>query len=328
MSLQIEFRTAVLSHGNKQSSFKTYWPHVQEFIEFTRQRRGKHISRDDVDRDDVYRWRDHLAGKMQFSPASCNQRTSAIKFLFLHVIQKPLVEYEGRPIRMRQPAHRRKRMVSREQMRAFFEALNFRDRLIAELMYATTSRLDDVMKTRIKDYNFDDEQVEIADCKHDHFRVCPLPKSLHENIRRQMRSVAVRHEMDADENPNGVPVGFAYARKAKNAPRDYRWYWLFPSDSLSRDPGDGKLKRYHLDKNNIRKRFSAALKKAGIHRLISAHDIRRASATHLHYYCKMPLADIQKLLGHNDIRQTIEYIMEFESTVDGKMSPYDQLMID
>ena len=327
MSLQEEFRTAILSHGNKQSSFKTYWPHVLEFIEFTRQKRGRSTDRNDVDRDDVYRWRDHLAGKLNLSPSSCNQRTSAIKFLFLHVFQRPVVEHEGRPLRMRESQQKRRRMVSSEQMKAFFNALNFRDRLIAELMYATTSRLDDVMKTRVKDYNFDLEQVEINDCKHDHFRTCPFPKSLHESVERQMRSVSVIHDMDESENPNGVPVGFSYARKAKNAPRDYRWYWMFPGDKLSRDPDDGKLKRFHLDKNNIRKRFAAGLKKAGINRIMSAHDIRRASATHLHYYCNMPLADIQKLLGHNDIRQTIEYIMEFECTIDGSKSPYDRLMM-
>lgn len=324
MTLQEEFRIAVLAAGDKQSTFETYWPHVDQFVKFTRSKR-RTASRDDVTIDDVYRWRDHLAGVLNWSPASCNKATAAIKFLFTHVIERPLVEHAKRPIRMREPERSRRRVISRPDLLKFFDKLTTRDRLIAHLMYAGVMRLSDAIRIRVKDLNFDDEQIELATTKADHFRLVPFPRSIHDAVRRQIASVEVVHRYDDSDNPNGVPVPYAFARKCSSAPRDLRWYWLFPSDELSRDPDDGKLKRNHLDKGNIRKRFAQAIKAAGIMRRMTPHDLRRVAATHLHLAGE-PLTKIQGILGHNSIEQTRDYIMDGESQISGSDSPFDRLM--
>ena len=323
--LRDELRRAVLAKGDKLSTFDAYWPHVKSFVTFVRRKHGRDITRNDVTSADAYAYRDYLANDLRLSPSSCNQRISAIKFLFLHVIGSPVVEIEGNPLRLRETKHRRRRMISEQDMRSFFTALRPRDRLIAQLQYAGFMRLDDVMNTRIKDYNFDDEQIEIADTKTNHFRILPFPRSLHDAVRSHIESVKVLHKFDATHNPNGVPVPYAYDRKRKSAPREFGWYWMFPSDNLSRDPKDGRIKRYHLDKGNISKNYAKAVRRARLNRKITPHGVRRAAATHAHLR-GMPLVKLQGFLGHSSIEQTREYIMEDESQIKGSDSPFDDLM--
>ena len=55
----------------------------------------------------------------------------------------------------------------------------------------------------VKDLNFADEQIEIASTKHDHFRIVPFPKAIHDTVRRQVENAERFHREDAIENPNG-----------------------------------------------------------------------------------------------------------------------------
>ena len=100
--------------------------------------------------------------------------------------------------------------------------------------------------------------------------------------------------------------------------------WLFPSDSLSLDPLDGRLKRYHRDDDHLRRIFREAVKRSGIRRRITPHDIRRSAATHLHL-AGMPLKRLQDILGHNSLEATRLYILEDETEINGSHSPFDLL---
>lgn len=42
--------------------------------------------------------------------------------------------------------------------------------------------------------------------KHDHFRIVPFPKSIHDKVRRQVEVAEGLHRDDAINNPNGDPV--------------------------------------------------------------------------------------------------------------------------
>lgn len=191
-------------------------------------------------------------------------------------------------------------------------------------MYACVLRLSDTLNLRIKDLNFADKRIEVASTKHDHFRIVPFPKSIHDKVRHQIEIAERFHRADGSENPNGVPVPHAYARKCPSAPRDIRWMWLFPSPTLSRDPVDGRLKRYHCDDDHQRRIFRDAVLRSGIRRPVTPHDLRRAAATHLHL-AGMPLKRLQAILGHNSLETTELYILEDEAQINGSHSPFDLL---
>ena len=97
---------------------------------------------------------------------------------------------------------------------------------------------------------------------------------------------------------------------------------MLPSKSLSRDPSDGRLKRYHRDDDHLRRIFRDAVKRSGVRRRITPHDIRRAAATHLHL-AGMPLKRLQDILAHNSLEVTQLYILEDEAEINGSHSPFD-----
>ena len=324
MRLEDQFAAAMLAAGNKRSSIASYWRHVVGFIRFTSERHGGWLHPSATSIDDVHAWRRHLAKDIHLSPKTQNQAVSAIKFLFGRVLGKTLAETAENPLRAKEPDRCRRRLIAKPDLIRLFKAFRPADRLVPQLMYASVLRLSDTMNLRIKDLNFADEQIEIASTKHDHFRIVPFPKSIHDKVRRQIEVAESFHREDAINNPNGVPVPHAYARKCPSAPRDFRWMWLFPSESLSRDPADGRLKRYHNDDDHQRRIFRDAVRRSGIRRRITPHDIRRAAATHLHL-SGMPLKRLQSILGHNSLDVTQLYVLEDEAKINGSHSPFDLL---
>ena len=324
MKLQHQFADAMLAAGNKRSSIHSYWPHIVGYVQFTRARYGRWIHPSETTVEDVYAWRRHLAARLHLSPKSQNQAVSAIKFLFARVLGKPIKEWEGNPLRAKEPKRCRRRAVAKADLLRLFKAYRPIDRIVPQLMYASVLRLSDATNLRIKDLNFADEQIEIASTKHDHFRIVPFPRSIHDSVKRQIELAETFHQQDMNGTRCGVPVPRAFARKCPSAPHDIRWMWLFPSDKLSRDPADGRLKRFHRDDDHLRRIFRDAVRRSGVRRRITPHDIRRAAATHLHL-AGMPLKRLQDILGHTSLEVTRLYILEDETEINGSHSPFDLL---
>ena len=138
------------------------------------------------------------------------------------MLGKPLAEPEEIPLRAEEPHKCRRRVVARPDLFRLFKAFHPADRLVPQLMCASVLRLSDTLNLRLKDLNFANEKIEIASTKHDHFRIVPFPKSIHDKVRRQVEIAKRFHYQDALENPNRVPVPHAYARKCPSAPRDLR----------------------------------------------------------------------------------------------------------
>lgn len=321
-ALRQELIDAIKSAGNKPSTFDAYWPIVLDFIGTTRRLRGKSINRDSITMDDVYAYRNDLAAKRNQSPSSVNQAMSAIRFLFERVLQRDLEQRENDPLRLRQAKRQRRRRISMQQIKSVVDCMRPHDQLVAMLMYGSMSRLDDVLNSRIKDINFDCEQLEISDCKHDHFRIVPLPVMLHDQIRQQIKRVEYFQKSDVRRGEYGVSIPHQYATKCPSATHDLKWYWLFPSRSLSTDPNreNSPKMRWHIDADAYRKRLKAAVIASGTHRQITCHDFRRAGATHFYELTK-DLDRLQGILGHNSLEQTKEYIFASEIEISGADSP-------
>jgi integrase len=256
---------------------------------------------------------------------SRNQAVYALRFLYENIVKKPLDELQCKKLLAKVSKHARRTLISKPDIAKLFATLPRQHRLLYQLMYAAAMRLDDAIQLRVKDFSFDESQITINDCKHEHFRTVPFPRSLHDAVRRQMESVRVLQVHDETDNPNGVPLPGALARKSPDDARSLSWYWLFPSDSLSRDPMTKFFGRNHMHPDHCRKVFRTSLKKAGIDRRIKPHDIRRTAATRMHFEMNMPLVRLQYILGHTSLEQTRQYILEDEIQINGSMSPFDDL---
>lgn len=81
------------------------------------------------------------------------------------------------------------------------------------------------------------------------------------------------------------------------------------------------------DKYSIRSAqfvFKNAMKKAGIKKNVGIHSLRHSYATHLLEY-GTDISLIQKLLGHNDIKTTLNYTRVSDQLVSRVKSPLDRL---
>lgn len=318
------FYNSIGTAGLKMSTAECYWGHVDQFIQYCA-REFKTDRPSSLGIDEVKKFIEFLYVTKHLSAKSRNQALAAIRFLYDKVIGKPLDEEKYQSLRAKQGNYARRVLISKPDMAKLFSAIPRPYRLIFQLMYAGAMRLSDVIQLRVKDINFDQQLICICDCKHDHFRSVPFPKSLHDAVRKQIESVRVIHSHDSEDNPNGVPLPDARRRKAPNDARALAWYWLFPSSVLSRDKQTGFFGRYHLDDDNCRKVFRSALFATRIDRRITPHDLRRTAATRMHFEMGMPLVRLQKILAHKSLDQTREYILEDEIAINGSMSPFDGL---
>ena len=70
--------------------------------------------------------------------------------------------------------------------------------------------------------------------------------------------------------------------------------------------------------------FKVAMNKAGIKKSVGIHSLRHSYATHL-LEMGTDISLIQKLLGHQDIKTTLNYTHVADHLVSGVKSPLDQL---
>ncbi len=75
------------------------------------------------------------------------------------------------------------------------------------------------------------------------------------------------------------------------------WHWLFSGQQVNRC----------LSITSVQRLFHTAKQSAGIHKQGGIHSLRHAYATH-QLEAGMPVHQLQRLLGHSDVRTTMRYV--------------------
>jgi len=115
-------------------------------------------------------------------------------------------------------------------------------------------------------------------------------------------------------------------KKYPNAGKEWGWFWLFPSKSLSIDPRSNIVRRHHIHPSLLHKAFKTAVWKAGITKQASVHTLRHSFATHL-LESGYDIRTIQELLGHRNLQTTMIYTHVATKNVLGVRSPLDKGVI-
>ncbi len=194
---------------------------------------------------------------------------------------------------------------------------------MAQVIYGCGLRLYEYLRLRVKDIDMEQNVVIVRSGKGDKDRRTVLPEVLKDDLIRHLGKVRSLYDQDRKEDISGVWLPGALERKYPNAGKEWGWFWVFPSKSLSVDPRIPIVRRHHVHPASLQKAFKLASGKPGISKQASVHTLRHSFATHL-LENGYDIRTIQQLLGHESLQTTMVYTHVASKNILGVRSPLDR----
>jgi integron integrase len=302
---------------------------VREFLAFHRSGAGEWVHPRMLAAPEVEAFLTHLARDRRLSASSQNQAVNAIVFLYKQVLGDELPEdHLGKFVaeRSRRPV-RVPTVLSTAEVQRLIDVVKegSMHRLMIQLLYGTGMRVNECCTLRLRDLDFDRDQIIVRSGKGDKDRIVMLPGSLRAALAEQCRKVRHRHERDLRKGGGFVPIPDVLANKVAYAQTDWRWQFVFPSVNLVRDErGNGH--RWHAHPGVLCRTVRNAARRAGLSKRVSPHTFRHSFATHL-LEMGYDVRQVQTLLGHERLETTMIYTHVMNKPSIAVISPVDRLAI-
>jgi integron integrase len=252
---------------------------------------------------DVKEYLTYLAVRCNVSSSTQNQAFNALLFLYRHILKKDFGNHKDVPRAKKStyiPA-----VLTRDEVQEVFARMGQPYQLIAKLQYGCGLRCFEAVKTRVKDFNFD-ERILTVKGKGNKSRTVPVPESILPELLAQLAFVKKQHADDLAAGYNGVFLEDQLEKKYPNAPQELQWQWFFPQESLTHVASSGEKRRYHVHESRFGDAMYHAVRKAQLTKRVTSHTFRHSFATHL-LQANYDIRTIQTLLGHSDVRTTMIY---------------------
>jgi site-specific recombinase XerD len=152
---------------------------------------------------------------------------------------------------------------------------------MAQLLYGSGLRLLECIRLRIKDIDFANNLLIIRSVKGEKDRTTIMPDKIKESLKLHLQRIKKMHDQDLAKGYGGTTPPDALEKKYPNAGKEWGWFWVFPSKSLSIDQRSNIVRRHHVHPALLQKAFKVAVGKAGITKQASVHTLRHSFATHL-----------------------------------------------
>ena len=317
VALETKSREALRLRHRSYRTEKTYLTWLRSFRTFVN---GTHPHR--LSGQHIQNFLSALAVEKHVSPSTQNQALNALLFVYRHALEKDLGEKELDAVRARY--HRRLPVVlTIKEVNILFDQLPDIHRLMAMVIYGCGLRLTECLSLRIKDVDLEQGVVMVRAGKGGKDRRTVLPDTLKDPLIAHLAQVRELYDEDRRNGLNGVVLPHALDRKYPTAGKEWRWFWMFPSKSLSVDPRSHTVRRHHMHPAALQKAFKAAVLKAGITKQASVHTLRHSFATHL-LERGYDIRTIQELLGHRNLQTTMIYTHVATKNILGVRSPLDR----
>jgi site-specific recombinase XerD len=292
MSLYEKLKFAVAQNSHDRNTLDSYWAACRKFYRFC----GKPASQ--WSGPDVERWLVSLHDQ-DYSRSSRKNALCAMAYVFKHVLKADMGRLNLPPM----PPERKplKIIPSREEIGRIFAGLKGSPRLITALLYGSGTRIGESCELRVQDIDFEALTVRIHGGKGDKDRMTVLPVMLVPALQRQIAWRKSLHDIDLANGGGFVELPGRLDLKYKNAKRELRWQYLFPS-AVTR----GQY-RWHITTKAVQDAVRAAVNAAGIMKRVTPHTLRHAFATHS-MRMGNDIETVRDLLGHDSIGTTAIYL--------------------
>ncbi|NTW58952.1 MAG: integron integrase [Nitrospirae bacterium] len=277
---------------------------LQHYANWTRKYQCYLLQKDpaDLSPQDVKRYLTYLAVDCRVSSSTQNLAFNALLFLYRHVLKKDFGDHKDIP-RAKKSTYVPV-VLSRDEVQEILARMGQPYHLIAKLQYGCGLRCFEVVKVRVKDFNFDTGLLTVKG-KGGKSRSVPLPSRIVPELQAQLAFVKKLHAADLAAGYSGVFLEDQLEKKYPNAPREFPWQWFFSQESLTVASTGGK-RRYHVHNSRFQEAMYIAARKAQLTKRVTTHTLRHSFATHL-LQANYDIRTIQTLLGHADVRTTMIY---------------------
>jgi integron integrase len=305
--------------GERRLSPRTceaYSQWIRRYIRFHGRRHPQ-----DLAEPDVGAFLSSLAVELAVSAATQNQALAALLFLYKDVVRRPLRRVEG-VVPARGPS-RLPVVLSEREVRSILGELSLPAKLCVTLMYGAGLRVAECVSLRIKDVDFDRGEIVVRGGKGDKDRRTPMPKVCRRGLTQQLARARAVHEQDEKDAVRVTGLGAALLRKYVNADRELGWRYVFPATRTFVDRANVR-RRHHLHETAVQRAVRSAAARAGMAKRVTCHSFRHSFATHL-LESGYDIRTVQVLLGHSDVRTTMQYTHVLNRGGLGVKSPADRL---
>jgi integron integrase len=310
-------RSALRTRHYSRRTEEAYVGWIKRFIFFHGKRHPASMGGEEVNA-----FLTNLAVEGNVSASTQNQALSALLFLYRDVLDDPLPWLDDL-IRAHRP-FRVPVVLTPEEVRLLLSHLQGVPRLVAVLLYGGGLRLLECLRLRVKDLNFARSELFVRDPKGRRDRITTLPRTVEAPLREHLERVEALHHRDLERGDGAVMIPTALARKYPNAPREWKWQWVFPAASRYRDDQTGVHYRHHVHESGIQRAVKEAATRAGFDKRVTCHTLRHSFATHL-LERGQDIRTVQELLGHRDVATTMIYTHVLRLGAKGVRSPADSL---
>lgn len=312
-----QLRQALRSRHYSRRTEQTYCHWVRRYIHFHNVRHPAEMAEPEINAFLTY-----LAVKEKVAASTQNQALSALLFLYRHVLSREVGDLGG-VIRARKPK-RLPVVMTREEVKIVLANLSGDKWLMASLMYGAGLRLMECLRLRVQDIDFGRNEILVRDGKGAKDRITMLPASLKVPLQDHFKRVKAIHERDLADGWGRVLLPDALDRKYPNAPKEWRWQWVFPQENRWRNPKTGDEGRHYVHESIIQKAVNGAVKKASLAKRATCHTFRHSFATQL-LESGYDIRTVQELLVHKDVKTTMIYTHVLNRGGKGVKSPVDDL---
>ena len=217
-------RTAVRLRHYSRRTEKAYVDWIRRYIVFHQK---KHPSA--MGATEIVAFLSWLAVDRRVSASTQNQALSALLFLYRVVLGLDIGPIEHMP-RARMP-DKLPVVLSREEVGQLITHVDGTMWLIVALLYGAGLRLEECLDLRVKDLDFDRNQIVVRRGKGQKDRVTMLPVAAQERLAAHLSTVRRQHERDLARGEGRVVLPFALDRKYSEAAT--AWACEVPSIGLT-----------------------------------------------------------------------------------------------